>query len=353
MEFPIVNKLKEELRIFVRLVNHINMTEDFESYIYEQNRLEKEALINRLISYLDLVPENLAPLAIASNANLFFHPWLFLNGKDREGSRIKNPYIGIFHPRGSMHTINRYGGIDSCIINNIRTFNQNIHDGSEMGPMYSDNTANIYINPTTSGIAVAVCIDYPNTLLVRTRVELILSLPDMGNDMDYDENNNKLDQIKLNIDNAQLGSINYNCQNLMMDLLCINQLNPLLRSHDINRLITNQNMINHMIQKYEDELFRLVEDNDRVIIPEMVNQVLNKSNSIMMYDYRAGDESSVVYDLLLQVNIPMTVATMVDIPYYAEILHTLQQYQDVLQSLHLDHVPWEFGICIVRPPRVV
>jgi hypothetical protein len=64
------------------------------------------------------------------NANLFFHPWLFTyQENDGKFSLEKNPYIGIFHPYGSI-----FAHKNSEYLNKLVKTSQHYHHPQHFSP---------------------------------------------------------------------------------------------------------------------------------------------------------------------------------------------------------------------------
>jgi hypothetical protein len=224
------------------------------------------------------------------NANLFFHPWLFTLNENIKFSDVKYPYIGIFHPYGSIYAHN-----NSNYLNKLEETCQDYHNPASFSP----NNSHIYIDHLNIGKAIVACIDW-NKSIPDGRIELLISLTKGMK--------NILNHISLQ---------NKTCFELINELLFISVLKSLLITNDLKSLFNkeNINLISDPISEYRADY---------------------KVKGLFMFDYTGNSKE---YNKILHVNFPIENK---NIPYFEEIKNNLPV------SIR-DKVIWEFGIQIITP----
>ena len=223
------------------------------------------------------------------NANLFFHPWLYLYNEFEDIS----PYIGIFHPYGSIYAHN-----NSNFLNKLQPTSQNYHAPQEFSP----NNSNIYIDHNSFGDAIVVCVNNLVSFPIKGRIELLISL----------SNNTKITH-----DNADEILKNKICNEFILNLSKLEELKIILLQDKYKLLFDSKNT--NIITK-----------------PDFIHRAGNNSNGLYMFDYTNGSKA---YNKLLHVNFPIENK---NIPYFEEIKNNLPE------SIR-DKVIWEFGIQIIKP----
>jgi hypothetical protein len=221
------------------------------------------------------------------NANLFFHPWLFENTQQ---PITKNPYIGIFHPSGSIYAHNT-----SKFLNKLEKTIQYYHDNS----FSPSNTSCIYIDHINIGIAIVVCVDDTSS---KGRIELLISLT-------------KSELIMLDFFNIN----NLKCFEIMEQLNNIGIFKPLLNKPEFKLLFSSEN-------------------NKIVYETSSNNRANNRKYGLFMCDYKNGGNSTEVYNSILNVIFPIEKK---NIPYIVEIESKLPS--------NLQSINWEFAIQIIAP----
>jgi hypothetical protein len=256
----------------------------------------------KLINFL-LFEENKSLKAIEYNANLFYHSWLF-SDKEMEnynGNFVKNPYIGLFHPYGSIHAITK-----NNILNTFNKTSQNIHDPIH----YSPDNSHIFIDNHKIGKAYSVCIDDEiirgtNTIKnnkVRIRVELIICIQ-KSSDIKINEN----DYNKLPV------------HELFCKLSEIEDLFPLFDTFEVKHL-------------------KLPIFNNKVSDILTKEKTYYQPDSLVLFRYREHK----AYQYLLNVNIPIE---SINIPYYDEINAKLPSE---IKRYGKENINYEFGLIIAR-----
>lgn len=142
-------QLNREILNIAKLSNKVRISDE------DKERSDKIELVKFLLSE-NMVPINLPVNDRNYNANLYFHGWLFnidVNTKT-EMNLIKTPFIGLFHPFGSIHALeNRTPDGENIPLNNITKINQNFHNA------LSPKTSFIHIDHNNDGKAYTVCVD--------------------------------------------------------------------------------------------------------------------------------------------------------------------------------------------------
>jgi len=239
---------------------------------------------------------------IPSNANLFFHSWLFtFEPRNQKFAKIRSPFIGIFHPYGSIHAHN-----NSKYLNNLIRTRQNYHSPEHFSP----NNSQIYIDHTNIGKAIIACVDYqiPEP---KGRIELLISLTtDMANDYEV-----------LNRAESDLDINDISCIDFIKKISIINKL-EILYSNDLKSLFSNENI--NLVNK-----------------PIYAGRADNRSESLVVCFYNRGRITTQLYTILLNINFPILKK---NIPYFNEINANL-----LAQKPQLRDINWEFGIQIITP----
>ena len=257
----------------------------------------------RIIKGVFNIKENKEYVTYKSNANLFFHAWLY---EYNQQPITKYPYIGIFHPSGSIYAHNT-----SKFLNTLERTTQYYHDNA----FSPSNTSCIYIDHDRIGKVIIVCIDHEISP-PKGRIELLISV------------NNDIASFNLNLISNILSKLNTETISCVDFIKKISQLNglELLNSDDLKLLfdINNTNLINE---------------------PITTNRADNKQQALIVLDYAGGGTDSKTYPTSLKINFPIDNK---NIPYFNEINSKLLQKNPSLKNIN-----FEFGIQIISPYVIV
>ena len=308
-----------EAQLYRELINLANCSNN-----QRKTLLDQEEHRNKIDFIKFLLSENTTPIILPQNdnnynANLFYHPWVFTDAEYAatyvtSGRSIqKNPYMGIFHPFGSIYALTSQPG--NIPLNGLTQINQHFHGDALGDDFYSPKTGFFHIDYNNYGKAYTVCVD---TTTLRGRVDLLIYIP-----------KNK-DEIIQNIVKINYGSriIDDSPRNLF-DLLC--------QIYELKKLF----------KTWEIELFK----NVGVICRKHYHQYIDSNNrkfkGLFLFDYRAGNIHSKEYCHLVQYNIsnrtgPTGEVYMesTDIPYIDEI-------KSKIDIGFRDRIVWELGVNIV------
>lgn len=266
----------------------------------EQERNDKIELVKFLLS------ENMVPIKLSRNdhnynANLYFHGWLFqINIYAKiKGDLVKNPYIGLFHPFGSIYALkNRAPYGQNVPLNNIIRIEQHFHNA------ISPKTSFIHIDRNNDGKAYTVCVD--------------------------DETNKGIITLLIYIANPYDG-----LQTMLKDMLINKSFDDhKMHTKNVDYLIdslSNINGLKKLFTTWEIELFKqnaTIDYND------------TNHQGLIVFDYREGGSNSRIYQS--QYNTKLTIDTN-NIPY-------IQEIKSKLPADIRDRITWEFEIRFIYKP---
>ena len=273
-----------------------------------------------------LLSENTVPISLPTdntnyNANLFYHGWLYSDALKYIGDRvptglslIKYPYIGLFHPFGSIHALNNIAPQGGNVpLNNFAQIEQHFHDA------LSPKTSFIHIDRNNDGKAYTVCIDWdetnrPGVRLARIRgiVTLLIYISNPY-EMIMPQNRFISTLISNSFDTNNTGLLT----NLVDSLSTIKGLYKILNTWEI-------------------DLFKNV---------ATISGSRRTGEGLFLFDYRDASDTSRYYIPILLIKLDINQDT---IPYINEIKNKLLPF--FTQTI-IDTITWEFEIKIVcRPP---
>lgn len=266
----------------------------------EQERNNKIELVKFLLS------ENHIPIKLSINdsnynANLYFHGWLFqINISAKiNGDLVKNPYIGLFHPFGSIYALKNIDPVGQNVpLNNIIRIRQHFHNA------LSPKTSFIHIDRNNDGKAYTVCVD--------------------------DETNRGIITLLIYIANPYDG-----LQTMWKDRL----INKSFDDHKIHSLgvdylidsLSNINGLKKLFTTWEIELFKQV---------ATIDYNNTKHQGVIVFDYRKGGPDSRVYQSYYDTK--LTIDSN-NIPY-------IQEIKSKLPADIRDIITWEFEIRFIYKP---
>ena len=282
-----------------------NISNKINNQIFDKKNLEElnKEHSNLILFIKLLMQENNLPIKNNYNSNLFYHSWIFNEeefGVNSEKynkcgkSFIKHPYIGLFHPFGSIYTIEK----NSNILNNLIKTQQHIHQPSH----YSPDNSHIFIDLDKYGKAYSVCVNYEKiedcksieSDKIKGRVDLLIYSP-------------------INIKFIQKDYESLSVSQLIKKLAEIKELEPLLNTIELESVKEDSN-----IKKISD-----------IIGKEFTYWGYD---SLILFRYKDHDR----YPILLNYNLPIESDK---IPYINEI-------KSKLDDKIRDKIEWEFGIII-------
>jgi len=241
---------------------------------------------------------------LPSNANLFFHSWLYTYEPPESAFQKKHDHlIGIFHPYGSIHAHN-----NSQYLNNLVLIEQNYHSPSDFSP----NNSQIYIDLTNNGKAIVACVDCGIGIL-KGRIELLIYLIDN----EYNAYNVDLIDAERRINTEPIS-----CRDFIKTISKLNGL-ELLYSDDLKLLFNDENT--NLVNK-----------------PASLGRAKNFNESLVVCNYGLGAIHTIVYNVILNINFPISTDK---IPYFNEIRTNL-----LTKRPDLTDINWEFGIQIISAP---
>ena len=281
----------------------------------QQEHRDKKDLIKFLLS------ENTTPIIGPTNndyfnTNLFYHIWLFPAGKPYTSLIItglnltKYPYIGLFHPHGSISAIaNQWAG-QNVPLNNIASISQYFHDA------YSPKTSYIHIDRENDGKAYTVCVDWDETNRPGVRLSHIRGIVTL--------------LIYISDPYEIIMPQNSTIENLITD--SFNTNNTGLLTNLVDSLSTIKGLYK-ILKSWEIELFK-----------NITNINLDQSNRLFLYDYRDAGDTSRYYNPILRLKLDIN---QDNIPYINEIKSKLLPF---FTQTVIDTITWEFEIQIVSRP---
>jgi len=288
-------QLTKELNRIVTISNNISRSESD-----EQERNDKIELVKFLLSE-NMVPINLPVNNDNYNANLYFHGWLFQINvyANIEGDLVKNPYIGLFHPYGSIYALeNRAHDGENIPLNNITRIRQHFHNA------LSPKTSFIHIDRNNDGKAYTVCVDD------ETNRGIITLLIYISNPFDGLQATRKDRLINRSFDDHKIHSVGVK---YLIDSL------------------SNINGLKKLFTTWEIELFKqtaTIDYND------------TRHQGVIVFDYREGGTNSRLYQS--NYNTKLTIDSD-NIPY-------IQEIKSKLPIDIRDRITWEFEIRFIYKP---
>jgi hypothetical protein len=292
---------------------------------YESSGLTDTLTPQDRINVIDLIKfllsENTQPISIPTddthyNANLYFHGWLFpqiISGGVATGlNLIKYPYIGLFHPFGSIHAVtNRAPQGQNVPLNNLIQIQQYFHDA------LSPKTSFIHIDRENDGKAYTVCVDWdetnrPGVRLAQMRgiVTLLIYISNTIETTPSLSSRTKYEEIQNSFRVHNTGLVG----NLLESLSRIKGLYKILNTWEI-------------------DLFK-----------QKAKNISLKSayDGLILFDYREGGDKSKAYWDILKICININTN---DIPYIDEIKSKLDPA--IFTPDIISNIAWEFEIHIV------
>jgi hypothetical protein len=258
------------------------------------------------------------------NTNLFYHGWLFpealdytnrfIIGTDEENATrlniTKYPYIGLFHPFGSIYAINNQWQGENVPLNNLASISQNFHDA------FSPPTSYIHIDRNNDGKAYTVCVDWdetnrPGVRLAQMRgiVTLLIYISNTSEVTPSLSSRTKYDEIQNSLVVHNTGSVGI----LLESLSRIKGLYKILNTWEI-------------------DLFKQ-------------KATINKSkifgDGLLLFDYGAGSDKSKVYMDIIKIKLDII---QDNIPYIDEIKSKLPP--TIFTPAIISNITWEFEIQI-------
>ena len=280
-----------------------------------------------------LLSENTVPISLPTdntnyNANLFYHGWLYSDalkyiygprlpsgGRVPTGlSLIKYPYIGLFHPFGSIHALNNIAPQGGNVpLNNFAQIEQHFHDA------FSPKTSFIHIDRNNDGKAYTVCIDWDETnrrgvrlAKIRGIVTLLIYISNPY-EMIMPQNKFISTLISNSFDTNNTGLVT----NLVDSLSTIKGLYKILNTWEI-------------------DLFKNV---------ATISGSRRNGEGLFLFDYRYAGDTSRYYIPILLIKLDINQG---DIPYINEIKSKLPPA--IFTPDIIDTITWEFDIQIVCSP---
>jgi len=266
----------------------------------DQERYDKIELVKFLLSK-NIVPINIPVNDNNYNANLYFHGWLFNINVNTEiqMNLIKNPYIGLFHPFGSIHALkNRAPSGENIPLNNITRIRQHFHNA------LSPKTSFIHIDHNNDGKAYTVCIDD------ETNKGIITLLIYIANPYDGLQTTTKDRLINIAFNDHKLDTLSV--EYLIVALSNINGLKKLLTTWEI-------------------ELFKQT---------AKIDYNNTSHQGVIVFDYREGGRNSRLYPSFYDTK--LTIDSN-NIPY-------IQEIKSKLPENIRDRITWEFEIRFIYKP---
>jgi len=287
----------------------------------QQEHRDKIKLVDFLLTGENTVA--VAPVgARITNANLFFHPWAFTEtdvGVENSNyircsrSLNKNPYIGLFHPHGSIFALNSGPVVP---LNSLREIGQNPHADAG-ATAFSQDVCQFYIDPNGYGKAYAVCIDYqtiptsPLPCIAQTK-----SAPPYRG------------RVELMITTSS--TFEFDDKTIFQGNMCYEFINNL----------SNILELKHMLNTWEIDSLKLPGNTNRV--RRLRSGTFLQDNGLLLFFYQKRGEPAKKYRPLLKCDFPIDYR---NIPHIDEIIGNIPN--NIIPNIRTPGIiTWEFGISV-------